>query len=180
MAGSTRYILTAASVAASFSTSAVSFRGSDQEAFSNVLLPLDRPHHAGEFPELAVEATLADATESAKTGLYDQPGNGEQEVHTRGISLEVITPPSAWTAGLEREFRALATKEATEQISTDERKRLETLSSWREDLVDPRSPEEVRLEIRHDSLLEQFAKTLDEYNRFQNEFRKAPARKSSR
>ena len=55
---------------------------------------------------------------------------------------------------MEREFRQLALREANGTINERELERLQNLSGWRDQLLSPRSAEEVLRQIKRDRLIE--------------------------
>lgn len=71
--------------------------------------------------------------------------------------------PKEWTKQMAREFRQLALREATGNLTAAQMERLETLSLWRDWLSNPRSADEVLLQLRRDRLLEKISDTLRQY-----------------
>jgi hypothetical protein len=83
------------------------------------------------------------------------------------IILSLQESPKEWTKQMEREFRQLALREAGGDLTSGEMVRLEALSVSRERLSNPRSSEEVLLQLKHDRLLEKISETLRQYVEFQ-------------
>lgn len=81
--------------------------------------------------------------------------------------LTMPHPPNAWNNKLEREFRALALEEAISIISKENARRLEELSYWREQLLNPKTVEEILAQMKRDNLLNRMEKLLKEYVEFQ-------------
>lgn len=75
--------------------------------------------------------------------------------------------PDSWTGKLEKEFRLLALKEATQQLSRIELRRLEQLQHWRGRLETTRTSEEILFQLQRDRLLEKMAENLQAYVRIQ-------------
>jgi len=74
--------------------------------------------------------------------------------------------PSEWTQKLEKKFRALALLEASEKIGDEDLQHLNELSHWRDIKLNPRSPQEIRQELREGRLLENLRAALEEYVEF--------------
>jgi hypothetical protein len=72
-----------------------------------------------------------------------------------------------WTKNMEREFRALALLEARDTLTYKQTGRLDELGQLRDRFLDPRTPEEVLLQVRRDRLLEKISENLQEYVKFQ-------------
>jgi microcompartment protein CcmL/EutN len=105
------------------------------------------------------------ATESATT-----EGNRFQAPRTitRSENVTLSFHPSSreWSKADEKEFKHLALREATEDITQEEMKRLNRLSSLRDHNSNPLSAEEVLLQIRRDRILERMAEVLHDYVEF--------------
>lgn len=71
-----------------------------------------------------------------------------------------------WTPALEREFSKLALEEVKGTIQRDRMHRLEQLTTLRNRLQDPLSPEELLMQIRRDRILEKMAEALRDYVKF--------------
>ena len=92
------------------------------------------------------------------------------------ISLHMPESPKEWTKQMEREFRQLALGEATRSLSTEQLARLEALSVWRDRMINPRTADEVLLQLKRDRLLEKISDTLRQYVEFQESaHKKRPA-----
>lgn len=82
------------------------------------------------------------------------------------VLLQVI--PSEWNKSLGHEFDNLALKEVDENITPDERRRLERLSDIRRHLHHPRTPEEIIYEEDRNELLSDIVFALGKYVTFLN------------
>ena len=92
----------------------------------------------------------------------------EQQVSSEGnLVITMTESPSAWDKKLEREFRNLAMAEASSTISRESACRLEQLSHWRDQLLNPQTADEILLQIKRDSLLVRMENLLKEYVEFQ-------------
>lgn len=92
----------------------------------------------------------------------------EQQVSSEGNFVITMTQsPSVWNKKLEREFRSLAMTEANSTISRENAYRLEQLSHWRDQLLNPQTADEILLQIKRDSLLARMENLLKEYVEFQ-------------
>lgn len=74
--------------------------------------------------------------------------------------------PSEWTKSLEREFRALALKEAKGDISQEQTTRLEELNQLRNHLVQGPTVDEILLQLKKERLLARMESLLKEYVEF--------------
>jgi hypothetical protein len=117
-----------------------------------------------EFASLAEQPVLAPM-------LADSSSTGP-------ASFTVKDFPKAWSNALDKEFRLLALEEARGEISEKGAARLKLLDAWRERLVEPRTADEISLQLKRDRILEQFSKTFEDYVRFKEGARRqrsAPA-----
>ena len=85
---------------------------------------------------------------------------------SKPITVAVRNSPTAWSKALDREFRSLALEEAKGSITRDGTARLKQLDGWRENLVNPRSADEILHQLQRDSILEKMSKTFEEYVQF--------------
>jgi hypothetical protein len=96
--------------------------------------------------------------------------SAEVQASTGGaFTLTLVQNPSVWDNKLEKEFRVLALAEATGKLSEKDAVRLEQLSLWRDDLVQPQTIGEIQLRLKRDRLLAQMENLLKEYVEFQDE-----------
>jgi len=92
----------------------------------------------------------------------------EQNGNFAGNSvLTMIKSPSVWDKKLEREFRSLALAEANDTISKENVYRLEQLSTWRDQLLNPQTVDEILLQMKRDSILQRMENLIKEYVEFQ-------------
>jgi hypothetical protein len=89
--------------------------------------------------------------------------------------LKITQSPSVWDKKLEKEFRGLALQEAKGAISKENMVRLELLSNWRDQLLNPQSVGEILRQMKTDNLLERMENLLKEYVDFQESSGKAGA-----
>jgi hypothetical protein len=83
-----------------------------------------------------------------------------QDTSTPSPVFENRSPERKWTKIMEREFCELAMAEANEKINDEQMARLEDLSRIRDHFQEPRSPQEILLQIRSDRILEKLTDTL--------------------
>jgi hypothetical protein len=97
------------------------------------------------------------------------PSADFQVASTAGSMVLRMPPqaPLAWDRKLEKEFRALALLEAKNEISSNAARRLEQLSTWRDELESPITTEETLLQIKRDRLISRMENLLQEYVEFQ-------------
>ena|ERR1700734_988583 len=84
----------------------------------------------------------------------------------KNVGLAVSQTLTAWTKGNDRDFRRLALKEATGEITREEMRRLNRLSAASDRCLNPMSTEEVLLQIRRDLILGKMAQALQDYVEF--------------
>jgi hypothetical protein len=78
-----------------------------------------------------------------------------------------------WTKQMEREFRSLALVEAKGALAPDQAGRLEKLSRWRDQLIEPLSLEDVLRQLKRDRLMDKISETLRECVEFHEGARNA-------
>jgi hypothetical protein len=83
------------------------------------------------------------------------------------VVVTVTQRPTEWDKGMQREFRALALRDAKGTLTAETARRLEELSFLRNSLLCPPSAEEILLQIKRDRLLEKTEQLLKEYVEFQ-------------
>jgi hypothetical protein len=94
--------------------------------------------------------------------------NSEQQVSSEGAFVLTLTQsPSEWNKTLEREFRNLALMEANDKISKENANRLEQLSHWRDQLLNPQTADEILIQMKRNRLLTRMENLLQEYVEFQ-------------
>lgn len=82
------------------------------------------------------------------------------------VTLTISPSEIEWTKANEKEFRRLAIKEATQNLTPDEMRRLNWLSGVRDRNSNPATAEEVLLQIRRDRIVEKLAEVLKDYVQF--------------
>jgi hypothetical protein len=82
------------------------------------------------------------------------------------LTLTLTQTPKEWSRELDHEFRRLALEEAKGELSSPLLERLEMLSRWRDQLKNPRTPDEILLQLRRDRLLEKMSEALKAYVEF--------------
>ena len=100
---------------------------------------------------------------SFDTGKLDESAESSGEVSN---PIRVSIPIEDWTKKLEKEFRALALEDAKGCITPEQQARLDELTAIRFQLQNPRSDEEILLEIKRDRVLANLSKALEEYVEF--------------
>lgn len=110
-------------------------------------------------PALDHESTLVDPAIGTEEGTQTEPDNS--------LVLKLPPLPTEWDKKLEREFRQLALKEATGEITAGEANRLDGLNYWRNRLVTPPTADEILTQIKRDRILEKMESLLREYVEFQ-------------
>jgi hypothetical protein len=121
-------------------------------------------------------ATVAPPVVAREAVVTDQATMPSEAGHAESAGLVVVNlreTPKEWTPGMEREFRRLALDEAKGTLTADARTRLEELNLLRNRLYNPRSAEEVLLQLRRDRLLEKMSDVLRQYVEFQEGARRA-------
>jgi hypothetical protein len=82
------------------------------------------------------------------------------------VSIRMAPEQTEWNKTLEKEFRALAAKEASGRIEFPELQRLEKLSMIRNVTKSPRTSDEILTQLRRDRVLEKLSEALNEYVEF--------------
>jgi hypothetical protein len=99
--------------------------------------------------------------------------NQENAFAADTIEYPVPDQPDEWGATLEKEFRALALKEAKGSLTFEEFNRLNRLTFWRDTMSVPRTGEEILLQIQRDRVVDKVSEALEEYVQFQKTSRAA-------
>ena len=98
------------------------------------------------------------------------PGENPVESIKDGVLTMIIDESDReWTKSMEREFRALALLEARDALTREQARRLGALSQLRDRFLNPRTPEDVLIQVRRDRLLEKISENLQQYVKFQED-----------
>src|ERR1043166_5597611 len=114
---------------------------------------------AGATPMAAHEAVFNDQ--------MSFPDGGAQGSTNPSMTFSVGLDPTEWDKSMEGEFRKLALEEARGKLMSEQARRLEQLSRWRDRLVCPQTTEEMLLQIKRDRLLARMEEVLSDYVEFQ-------------
>jgi pyruvate/2-oxoacid:ferredoxin oxidoreductase beta subunit len=105
--------------------------------------------------------------ESAYIDHTIMPEEGTQSGPGSSLVLTLTQSPNKWDKQMEREFRELALKEASDELTSGEAQRLAELNYWRDRLVNPQAAEEILRQIKRDRIVEKMQDLLKEYVEFQ-------------
>ncbi len=134
-------------------------RGAATTAVAGAFMAPQNRTEAAAAPPMAQEVVCANRAGIAEVATR----SGADETFV----LTMTQTPSVWDKKVEREFRKLALEEAKGTIGTTEAVRLEELNRLRNQLLNPPSSDEIRLQLKRDRLLSRMESLLKEYVEFQ-------------
>jgi hypothetical protein len=120
------------------------------------LMPQDHGGIASQ-PLLVTQSATTDANRFQEPRTITRSDN---------VTLTFRQTSKEWTKTDEKEFKRLALKEVTGNISDKELRSLNMLSWARDHQLNPLSAEEILLQIRRDRILEKMAAILEDYVEF--------------